>query len=267
MSRSVLVVERLRSRAIRTLRGWQRSHPPRIPRGYVLGPPDFVGVGAQKSGTTWWYSLIEQHPQVQTRRTPKELHYFDRPHPRKGSYREWFPRRPGTICGEWTPTYMIDPVNLDGLLDAAPDARLFVLVRDPIERYRAGFTMAAKSWGWSNERSMIDARRRGLYATQLEDVFARYAREQVLVLQYEACVADPERELVRTFAHLGLDAYRPEPEYFARKRNAARFPKLDLSPDEHQELLGLFQPEVARLHELVPDLELDLWPNFARVGR
>jgi hypothetical protein len=50
--------------------------PPARPRGWVLGPPDFVGVGTQKSGTSWWYWLVCDHPQV-TVGFGKELHFFD----------------------------------------------------------------------------------------------------------------------------------------------------------------------------------------------
>ena len=32
------------------------------PDGWVVAPPDFIGLGAQRSGTTWLYSLIAAHP-------------------------------------------------------------------------------------------------------------------------------------------------------------------------------------------------------------
>jgi hypothetical protein len=44
-------------RAERALALARRSLPPD-----ALGPPDFVGVGAQRSGTRWWYTLILEHP-------------------------------------------------------------------------------------------------------------------------------------------------------------------------------------------------------------
>ncbi|MGK0489110.1 MAG: hypothetical protein ACJAXB_002302 [Candidatus Endobugula sp.] len=41
--------------------------------------PDFLCIGAQKSGTTWLYHQFRKHPQIWL--TPvKELHYFDKPH-------------------------------------------------------------------------------------------------------------------------------------------------------------------------------------------
>ena len=41
--------------------------------------PDFLGIGAQKSGTTWLHHNLSQHPGVWMPPV-KELHYFDHPH-------------------------------------------------------------------------------------------------------------------------------------------------------------------------------------------
>ena len=53
--------------------------PPPCPPGWHTGPPDFVILGAQKAGTTWWFRLIEAHPGVVQPETQRpELHFFDR---------------------------------------------------------------------------------------------------------------------------------------------------------------------------------------------
>jgi hypothetical protein len=40
--------------------------------------PNFLGIGAQKSGTTWLHDNLARHPQVWLPPV-KEIHYFDRP--------------------------------------------------------------------------------------------------------------------------------------------------------------------------------------------
>ncbi len=40
-------------------------------------PLDFLGIGAQKAGTTWLWAMLRRHPQVWLP-PRKELHYFDR---------------------------------------------------------------------------------------------------------------------------------------------------------------------------------------------
>ena len=39
--------------------------------------PDFIGIGAQKAGTTWLDRNLRAHPQIWMPER-KELHYFDR---------------------------------------------------------------------------------------------------------------------------------------------------------------------------------------------
>src|SRR5580693_5501902 len=78
-----------------------RTPPPApgCPAGWRTGAPDFVGLGAQRSGTTRWFDLIVAHPQVAAPiATRKELHYFDRFHSAPftaadaAAYGTYFPR-------------------------------------------------------------------------------------------------------------------------------------------------------------------------------
>ena len=57
----------------------QRLSVRREPAGRVTGPPHFVGVGAQRCGTTWWHRQITVHPGVPYRGGLhfKEVHFFD----------------------------------------------------------------------------------------------------------------------------------------------------------------------------------------------
>src|SRR5580658_3962278 len=102
--------------------------PPPCPPGWRTGPPDFVGVGGQRCGTTRWFHLITSHPEVVPRMVAKELHYFDRfylEQPEAASlahYYEYFPRDNGRKTGEWTPCYVSAPWVPSLLAAAAPDA-------------------------------------------------------------------------------------------------------------------------------------------------
>ena len=130
-----------------------RSTPTRTTRaagnatGWTVGPPHYVGVGAQKAGTSWWNRLIQSHPDVvNAGGQPKELHFFDRSwevpfdDAAVEAYRRHFPVPEGSVAGEWTPGYLIDFWTPELIRRAAPDARILVLLRDPIERFRSGLT-------------------------------------------------------------------------------------------------------------------------------
>ena len=110
--------------------------------------PDFVIIGAQRSGTGRLYGLLTRHPDVE-RASVKEVHYFDRPDNfRRGIewYRRRFPaRRRGSqrhITGEATPSYLVDPPVPERIAEAVPEVRLIVLLRDPVARAYSHFHMA-----------------------------------------------------------------------------------------------------------------------------
>jgi hypothetical protein len=227
-----------------------------------------VGVGAARSGTSWWTELISQHPDV-TRAPglPKEVHFFDAYWSGRfvdadiERYHRFFPRPPGARTGEWTPGYMLDYWTPPLLRRAAPDARLLVLLRDPVERFRSGISRAENrlTLGRRAIPSPNHAFQRGLYADQLCRLWAVFPRERTLVLQYEICVRDPAGQVARTFTFLGLDPRRAPSSDFGRRVNAARGPKPRLRRDQLAGLIHGYAVENARLAELVPELDLTLW--------
>ena len=85
---------------------------------------------------------------------------------------------------------------------AAPDAKILVLLRDPVERYRSGLALQTQTRR-SSQAAASAAFRLGCYATHLEQLYASFPREQVLVQLHERCVADPDAELARTYASSG----------------------------------------------------------------
>jgi hypothetical protein len=242
------------------------------PQGWRPGPPDFVGVGTARSGTTWWDSLINAHPQVsRPASTPKETHFFD-PYWKGGlsaadveRYHALFARPAGHLSGEWTPGYMLDAWTPSLLRIAAPDARLLVMLRDPVERFRSGRTLAENRFtvGSTARAAANAAFNRGIYADQLLRLWAAFPREQVLVLQYEQCVAEPRRQLERTFRFIGLDGQIPADIDPAARVNESRGPKISLSPWQEEQLRRRYAPENERVAALLPELDLSLWQPAA----
>jgi hypothetical protein len=248
------------------------AKPPPCPRGYQTGAPDFVGVGAQRAGTSWWYGLISAHPEVcHPLGRAKELHYFDQYSQRPldepaDAYALYFPRRPGELAGEWTPRYMFDYWVPRLLHDAAPDARILVRLRDPLERYRSGITHDLARNDAQLPHAAVGAAARGLYHQQLANVFRFYGQERVLVLQYERCVRDSAAELARTFDFLGLGRQPPPPDLRAPV-NEARGPKINVDPTRERALLDFYEQDITKLLELLgPELDHSLWPTCGKLG-
>jgi Sulfotransferase family len=243
--------------------------PPVTPVGETTGPPDFVGIGVQKAGTSWWYSLLVAHPGVTEHPDlHKERHFMSRfgyqgfADSEIGRYHGWFPRVPGTLAGEWTPDYLwfgwVPPL----LKRAAPDTRLLVVLRDPIERFRSGLAHQLGDGGRRTGATLSEAIDRGFYDRQLSRWIEFFPPDQMLVLQFEQCVADPEANLVRTYRFLGLDeTFRP-PNLAVRVNESARaLPPVD--PELKDRLIELYQPDVAALGKRDLGLDLSLWPHFS----
>lgn len=108
--------------------------------------PDFLVVGAQRSGTTTLYRLLADHPAVRFPRLTKSVHWFDvEAHRSEGWYRSSFPLR-STVrrtaaevgesvrVGEAAPYYAFHPFGPDRIAQALPDVRLVMILRDPVTR-------------------------------------------------------------------------------------------------------------------------------------
>jgi hypothetical protein len=251
---------------------------PAIPDGASVGPPDFIGVGVHKAGTTWWWALLADHPEIDAVARRKELHLLDRMRdgPISDEQRDWyyrqFPRLPGHLAGEWTPRYMAMPPIPGVIASVAPEAKLLAIVRDPVERFRSGF----KQWQEQARRRSLrrddkvgrrEALMRGFYGRQVERLVEAVGRDRLLVLQYERCVRAPAEEYARTLQYLGIPAHTPDPRLLTTRYNQTVGDKGALSGKDEASLVAEYEPEVARLRALMPDLDLSLWPRFEHLDR
>jgi hypothetical protein len=242
--------------------------PPAPGPGEQVGPPDFVGIGVQKAGTTWWYELMQAHPGISSPPgVHKERHFLDRfgAQPMLATdieqYHGWFPRPTGALTGEWTPDYFAYPWVPPLLKRAAPEARLLLLLRDPVERFRSGLAHQQRAGLPIDGAAIADAVQRGFYDRSLAGWLEEFDAGQILVLQYERCVADPEGQLEVTFRHLGLSGSRPQP--LTRSAPAPANAGPELSDQVRDQLIRLYAADVAVLAERLGHLDLAQWPNFA----
>ena len=184
--------------------------------------PDFVIIGAMKSGTSSLHEYLDTLPDVCMSR-PKEPAYFV---PERFAWRsrEWyegfFAAKPGARHrGEASPHYAIRhvyPGVADLMHSVLPDARIVYLVRDPVERIRSEWmhhvargriTRSLAEELREPEQSVVFPTSR--YAWQLEPYLERYARDRVLVLSSEQLTRDPGPVLTRLLRFLDVDAEVP----------------------------------------------------------
>lgn len=261
-------------------RPFTRSDLAPVPAGWRVGPPAFIGVGCGKAGSSWWYDLLSQHPDmVPNRLRSKELHFlchFDFRGPSAEDialYRSAFAAPPGKQSGEWSGNLMQHPLALTHMAKAAPEARLIALIRNPIDRSVSALNqfLQARSpfMGLTGARQRVfetfslfpEAMQASLLARPFREILRRYPREQLLVLQYEACRRDPEAALRQTWRFLGLRE-TPMPAGLRRKVNQKDYVVPRPSPAQRAQLADWFRDDVAEVMEMFPSLDASLWPDF-----
>ena len=95
--------------------------------------PDFIVVGATKSGTTSLSGNLRLHPRIFM--PPREVKFFnDHFHRGLDWYRRIFAEGADKVCGEKTPDYMRVRRYMQRIHKAVPDAKLIVLLREPVAR-------------------------------------------------------------------------------------------------------------------------------------
>jgi hypothetical protein len=113
---------------------------------------------------------------------------------------------------------------------------------------------------------VADAMERGRFASQLRRLRAEHPQAEILILQYEKCVADPVGQYRRTLRFLGADADQPPPDFQRRRGRSQAKAKTPLWPDLVEGLEATLEPEVALLASMEPEIDVSLWPNFAHLA-
>lgn len=120
--------------------------------------PTFLGIGAQRTGTTRLHKLLASHPDVQMAsptddRFNKETHFFSGVAKKQDLswYLKHFDPLPGQpkapVRGEITPAYAILNRNVVNQIHRLfPDLKLIFVIRNPIDRIWSGMLMELAEW-------------------------------------------------------------------------------------------------------------------------
>jgi len=237
--------------------------------------PNFLILGAQKAGTTALFSYLRAHPQI-TGPPWKEISYFDR-HYARGTrwYRGQFPLRRRPLVGEASPSYVFHPLAPARVASLVPNARLIVLVRNPVDRayshYQHEVALGREPLSFEDaleredERLRGEAERmladpsyfsrewwdhtyvaRGRYAEQLERWLQLFPRERLLVVPTDDLAAEPAKTYARVLDFLGASPHTLEsyPRVFERSYEP-------MPPETRARLADYYAEPNARLYELL----------------
>jgi hypothetical protein len=244
-------------------------------------------VGAQKAGTTALAHFLAQHPEI-CMYPEKELHFFDFDQPLRtwgrqevnGQVRDRFPNYVGQpVVGEATPVYMYLPPVPSRIREYNPDAKIIVLLRNPVERAASHYAMSRSErveWLpfedafrverfrlWRDRRlfteesslrrhSYVD---RGRYIRQIRRLLEQFPQNQVLFVRSDRLLDDHAGTVraVYEFLRVNRSGFLPEPK---RLRVGSANAKLDRAT--YRFLARTFEREIDELEKLL-GWNLDEW--------
>lgn len=183
--------------------------------------PDFLIIGAMKSGTTSLFQLLERHPGIFV---PfwKEPQYFSRDH-KFNLGEKWYTdnfadAREEQLIGEASTCYSRwphFPHAAERIAKRLPNIRLIYIMRHPVERAYShyGHIMQERlirnegkivtfEEALEEEKEIIDA---SLYMMQIERYLPLFHREQFLFLTFDELKSSPDTLLQRTQNFLGVE--------------------------------------------------------------
>lgn len=251
--------------------------------------PDALIIGAQRCGTSSLYKYLGMHPDV-VPPLRKETQYFSRYYSRGANwYRAHFPveamkrtrkarRSTGVLTFEATPDYLLDPRSADRAAALLPNARVIVLVRDPVDRAyshyhhmrRLGFESLPfeRAIAVEHQRITTDLRllasnpnhqanqllrysylMRGHYAEQLTRWASRYPNERILIVHSAELFAKPEDVFEEILSFLGLRSWAPKQFRNFSARDGDRQTPMD--PSTRNRLIQHFDPHNRRLFDAI----------------
>lgn len=195
--------------------------------------PDFMIIGAQKSGTTSLYKYLTKHPDIKPSYVVKELNYFDDDYVRGADwYRSNFPkRRKGKLYFEGTTHYLYHPLSPQRIKETLPDIKVIALLRNPIDRAYSNYKhqISAKRetlefedaiqsepgrLAGEKEKLLLDPNyisynythfsyvERGKYINQINNWLKHFPRKQMLILSSDDFFNSTDETLKKIFAFL-----------------------------------------------------------------
>lgn len=241
--------------------------------------PDFLIVGAMKSGTSTLYYNLAGHPNIIPAKK-KEIHYFDEKfHKGLSWYKSKFPLlsnpREDCITGEASPYYMFHPHAPRRIRETLPQAKIIVILRNPVDRaysqyhhfyaqkrIKVSFEKAMqieKNRIHREKRKMINNEKfhsgfyrmrsylsRGIYVDQLQEFNYFYKKNQILTLKSEDFFANPQNTLGQIHQFLNL----PDHKFKGFKvRNKPRYSPMH--PSTRKELVEFYKPHNERLYKFL----------------
>lgn len=197
--------------------------------------PNFLVIGAAKSGTTSLYNYLKQHPSIylspiketnffaanfvdnqpnleELNYTPKQAKKLIFPVTNLEAYQQLFDQvAPNqTAVGEASPLYLTSLIAAEKIKSHVPNAKLIAILRNPIDRAYSGYQMQLRNSDESRSfTSNLNVEeiyiRTGFYYDQLKRYFDVFDRSQIKVFLFEEFKQKPIEIMQEIFQFIDVD--------------------------------------------------------------
>ena len=205
------------------------------PDGAESGPgalPNLIVIGAQKCGTSGLHYYLSLHPEI-SMSSPKELNFFIKERAWDRGV-DWYRRHfdaGASVRGESSPNYTAYPHHAgvpERMRSLVPDARLILLVRDPVDRIAAHWVhnYAKRREKGDMATTLLHPNTtyvlRSQYYMQLRQFLNHYSAEQILVLDQDDLRHSRLDTLRTIFDFVGVDPDFEHPGFTRERHRTGR---------------------------------------------
>jgi hypothetical protein len=173
--------------------------------------PDFLYLGPDKSGSTWLYEVLKQHPECYVAPC-KDIYYFDKYYDRGLEWYEAFfkdaPENARAI-GELSHGYLFCEQAVERIGNDLPDITLLATLRNPVERCFSHYLYLLSSGLVTGTFEEVLKNRPGvirssLYSEPVSMYLSRFGKEQLHIFLFDDLKNNPKSFAVKVFDVLGL---------------------------------------------------------------
>tara|TARA_Y100000741_G_scaffold362325_1_gene347908 strand:- start:626 stop:1471 length:846 start_codon:yes stop_codon:yes gene_type:complete len=252
--------------------------------------PDFLLIGAVRSGTTSLYYDICQHPSVHEAAYDEIGFFDDNFHLGEEWYRSLFPSKKKmfeikqetgrSITGEDTPFYIWNDIVIDRIFNMLPNVKLISILRNPVDRAYSNYQLGLREGterrtfrdAIEDDMKFLDKKKqegyaltnddykksylaKGIYVEQLEKWFKVFRKEQFCIISTEDFSRKPDMTLKKIFNFLEIT------DYSIKKFEEKKKSKYNEMDDSLRiEVEEFFSEYNSRLYNLI-DQEFDWMKN------
>lgn len=191
---------------------------------------DFIGIGALKSGTTWIFEGLREHPEICVS-SRKETKYFDRYYEYLRGleyYETLFKHCPDEmIKGEFSPTYLQSPHAALLIKNYFPNVKLIACLRNPVDclysHYLYDREIKRILTIHKNFEDTIKKRPELIetyfYYKHLKRYFKQFPKENILIVFYKDLEKNPIKFIQKIYTFLGVTNSNFIPSIINRRLN------------------------------------------------